>query len=316
MGVPSPPSVGHNPQVTTPKRVPDPTGGSYNSQAPPRPGRRGSPGCAVPHPLHLTSTIRAHCVPLPAPGPPRTKTTTGFMRRRRRRRCSSRTAAAKRRPWGGRRAGGERRGRGQDCDRSCDCGTAAAALSPRRESASGSRAGRGGHVGAGLAVAALRRLRVPGPDWERPRSARRSSGTGRVRSLLAPPQPFPAWHGMARSGPARPGVSAPAAMATPPHSRTAPARSPPPSIFKPPARALAVGFPGARSDWSSESFPAARRLGRDGRRGRVLLSDWPEWAEGRPGPQKAPGRAGRGGSGGAVVGAAPGAAPLSRPLPG
>lgn len=31
--------------------------------------------------LGLTSTMRAHWVPLPAPGPPRTNTTSGFMRR-------------------------------------------------------------------------------------------------------------------------------------------------------------------------------------------------------------------------------------------
>lgn len=165
MRVPPPSRAGHDPQATTPKRVTDPTEGSYNSQGPPRTGRRGSPGRAVPHPLHLTSTMRAHCVPLPAPGPPRTKTTTGFMRRRRRRRCSSRTAAAGRRPWGGREAGGEQRGRGRGCDRGCDCSTTAAALSPRRESASGSRAGRGGHVGAGLAVAALPGLTALDPGW-------------------------------------------------------------------------------------------------------------------------------------------------------
>lgn len=163
-------------------------------------------------------------------------------------------------------------------------------------------------MGTGLAAAALRGLTVPGPDWGRRRLARRPSGTGRVRSLLAPPQPFPAWHGPAQQQRRRP-----AAMATPPHHRTAPARSPPPGIFKPPARALAVGFPEARSDWPSQPVPAARRLGRDGRRGRVLLSDWPASAGGRPGPQKAPGRAGRGGSGVAGVGAVAAAtgAPLS-----
>lgn len=113
------------------RQAPPTPGRAYNSQraprprphSPPQPEPRGTPGRVVPHAPHtltppipgggsaaLTSTMRAHCVPLPAPGPPRTKTTTGFMRRRRRRRRSSRTtAAAGRRLTGGRGTGGERR---------------------------------------------------------------------------------------------------------------------------------------------------------------------------------------------------------------
>lgn len=286
-GVPPPSRAGHDPQVTTPKRVTGPTGGSCNSQGPPRPGCRGSPGRAVPQPLHLTSTMRAHCVPLPAPGPPRTKTTTGFMRRRRRRRCSSRTAAAGRRPWGGRRAGRERRGRGRDCDRGCDCGTAAAALSPQRESASGSRAGRGGHVGAGLA--ALPGLTVPAGESRGGRGA--PAGPGMSVHCLPRHSPF-------RHGLARPSGSTPAAMATPPHRRTAYACSPPPGIFKPPARALAVGFPGSCPDWSGVSFLSAHRLGGSGRRGQVLRSDWPVWQRAGRGRRRR--RGGRDAAGAAV----------------
>lgn len=118
------------------------------------------------------------------------------MRRRRRRRCSSRTAAEGRRPWGGRRAGRERRGRGRDCDRGCDCGTAAAALPPRRESASGSREGRGGHVGEGLA--ALPGLTVPAGESRGRRGA--PAGPGRSVYCLSSHSPFR--HGMARPGPA------------------------------------------------------------------------------------------------------------------
>lgn len=130
-------------------------GGFYSSQQSPH--SRSLP----PPPAVLTSTMRAHCVPLPAPGPPRTKTTTGFMRSWRRRRSSSRTATARGRPGGGRGAGGERRAPGPGLAlRQNRRRAPAAELSAPRESASGSpaaradREGRGGHVRAGLAAAA------------------------------------------------------------------------------------------------------------------------------------------------------------------
>lgn len=161
-GVPSPSRVGHDPQASTPKRKTEPTGGSYNSQ-----GRQAAQGSTpAPH-LHDASALR----PLARPGPAEDEDDDGLHEEKEaaalQQQDSGGGAAAVGRPKGGRGAAGPRQG----CDRGCDCGTAAAALSPRRESASGSRAGRGGHMGAGLAAAALPGLTVPGPGWGRPRPA-------------------------------------------------------------------------------------------------------------------------------------------------
>lgn len=188
---------------------------------------------------------------MPAPGPPRTKTTTGFMRRRRRRRCSSRTAAEGRRPWGGRRAGGERRGRGRAVT-----GAVTVAPLPPRCPCGGKVLPGPGRGGAGTWARGWRRRLCRD-------SRSRAQARGRRSWRGAPAGPGVSVHCSLRHSPSRhssawPGGSASAAMATPPHRRTAPAHSPPPGIFKPPARALAVGFPGARSDWLSEPFRAAR----------------------------------------------------------
>lgn len=113
MGVPPLPSAGHGPQETIPKRVPDPTGGSYNSR---NPQGRG-PAPLAPH-LHDTSALR----PLARPGPAEDEDDDGLHEEKEaaalQQQDSGGGAAAVGRPRG--RAGGERRGRGRDCDRGSD----------------------------------------------------------------------------------------------------------------------------------------------------------------------------------------------------
>lgn len=153
-GVSPPSRAGHEPQASTPERETNPTGGSYNSQ-----GRQAAQCSTLAPHLHDASALR----PLARPGPAEDEDDDGLHEEEEaaalQQQDSGGGAAAVGRPKGGRGAAGPRPG----CDRSCDCGTAAAALSPRRESASGSRAGRGGHMGAGLAAAALPGLMVPCP---------------------------------------------------------------------------------------------------------------------------------------------------------
>lgn len=118
----------------------------------------------------LTSTMRAHCVPLPAPGPPRTKTTTGFMRSRRRRRSSSRTAV------------GAEAGTGDGAEAEPP---PTAEVSPPAESASGSPSARAGREGRGTCT----RSRQPLGRWAAPRAVCRSLLTTQRAARTGSPPP-------------------------------------------------------------------------------------------------------------------------------